>query len=201
MLEPLNWPEWAVGLLLLIVSLVVLCSCLIALVKILSSIFNGPVAKLIQKIVNADLPGKWKYFTSPIAILLGCLLTIIVQSSSVFTSSLIPLVGLGLVKIERLFPLTLGSNLGTTVTGILASLSASSRTLKYSLQIALCHTLFNITGILIWYPIPFMRKCPLAIARFLGRTSAEYRWFGVFYIIMTFVIVPSFIFALSLSGL
>ena len=201
MLEPLNWPEWAVGLLLLIVSLVVLCSCLIALVKILSSIFNGPVAKLIQKVVNADLPGKWKYLTSPMAILLGCILTIIVQSSSVFTSSLIPLVGLGLVKLERLFPLTIGSNLGTTVTGILASLSANSRTLRYSLQIALCHSLFNITGIIIWYPIPLMRKCPLAMARFLGKTSAEYRWFAVLYIVMIFMVIPTFIFALSLAGL
>lgn len=201
MLEPLNWPEWAVGLLLLIVSLVVLCSCLIALVKILSSIFNGPVAKLIQKVVNADLPGKWKYFTSPMTILLGCVLTIIVQSSSVFTSSLVPLVGLGLVKLERLFPLTVGSNLGTTVTGILASLSANSRTLRFSLQIALCHSLFNITGMLVWYPIPFMRNFPLAMARFLGKTSAEYKWFAVLYIIMIFMVIPSLIFALSLAGL
>ncbi|CAF0771665.1 unnamed protein product [Brachionus calyciflorus] len=201
LLEPLNWPEWGVGILLLAVSLVVLCTCLILMVKILSSIFKGPVAKIIQKVLNSNFPGKWKYFTSPLAILLGCVLTIIVQSSSVFTSSLIPLVGLGVVSLERLFPLTLGSNLGTTVTGILASLSSSSKTLKYSLQIALCHTLFNITGILIWYPIPFLRKVPLSIARFLGRKSAEYRWFAVLYIILVFILIPIFIFALSLAGL
>lgn len=68
LLESLDWPEWCVGLLLLAVSLTVLCTCLIAMVKILSSIFNGPVAKVIQKVVNSDLPGKWKYFTSLIAI-------------------------------------------------------------------------------------------------------------------------------------
>ena len=50
----------------------------------------------------------------------GAALTIVVQSSSVFTSTLIPLVGLGLVTIERVFPIILGSNIGTTVTGILA---------------------------------------------------------------------------------
>ena len=48
---------------------------------------------------------------------LGCLLTIVIQSSSVFTSTLTPLVGLGMVTLERVFPLTLGSNIGTTVTG------------------------------------------------------------------------------------
>lgn len=77
---------------------------------------------------------------------MGCVLTIIVQSSSVFTSSLTPLVGMGLVTLERVFPLTLGSNIGTTVTGILASISGPTKTLKFSLQIALCHTLFNICG-------------------------------------------------------
>ena len=200
-MEPLKWPEWGVGILLLAVSLLVLCSCLIIMVKILSSIFNGPVAKIIQKVVNSDLPGKWRYLTSPMAIGLGCILTIIVQSSSVFTSSLVPLVGLGLVSLERLFPLTLGSNLGTTVTGILASLSSSPKTLRYSLQIALCHSLFNLSGILIWYPIPFMRRVPLAIARFLGRKSAEYRWFAILYIVLTFVLIPLFIFALSLAGM
>jgi solute carrier family 34 (sodium-dependent phosphate cotransporter) len=53
---------------------------------------------------------------------------------------------MGLIKIERMFPLTLGSNLGTTITGLLAALSATSDTLKASLQIAFCHTLFNLTG-------------------------------------------------------
>lgn len=53
---------------------------------------------------------------------------------------------MGLVSIERVFPLTLGSNIGTTITGILASLSGPAKTLKFSMQIALCHTLFNITG-------------------------------------------------------
>ncbi len=56
------------------------------------------------------------------------------------------LVGLGAVSLERVFPLILGSNIGTTITGILAALSVSSKTLQYSLQIALAHTLFNISG-------------------------------------------------------
>lgn len=71
----------------------------------------------------------------------------LVQSSSVFTSSLTPLVGMGLVSLERVYPLTLGANMGTTVTGILASISGPAKTLKFSLQIALCHTLFNLSGL------------------------------------------------------
>lgn len=75
------------------------------------------------------------------------MVTILVQSSSVFTSTLTPLVGLGIITLERVYPFTLGSNIGTTITGIMAALTAnSSRELKNSLQIALCHTFFNIFG-------------------------------------------------------
>ena len=79
---------------------------------------------------------------------------------------------MGLVTLERVFPLTLGSNIGTTITGILASLSGPAKTLKYSLQIALCHSLFNVFGILIWYPIPIFRKVPLNLAKSLGNTNS-----------------------------
>lgn len=94
--------------------------------------------------MNGDLPGPLKYCTPLVAILMGCILTIIVQSSSVFTSTLTPLVGLGIVTIERVFPLTLGSNIGTTITGILASLSGPARTLHSSLQIALWYFFFEL---------------------------------------------------------
>lgn len=74
-------------------------------------------------------------------------MTILVQSSSIFTSTLTPLVGLGVITVERVYPFTLGSNIGTTVTGILAALTASTpQDLRNSLQIALCHTFFNIIG-------------------------------------------------------
>lgn len=69
------------------------------------------------------------------------------QSSSIFTSTLTPLVGLGIITIERVYPFTLGSNIGTTITGIMAALTATTpKELRNSLQIALCHTFFNIFG-------------------------------------------------------
>jgi sodium-dependent phosphate cotransporter len=146
-LEPLNWDEWAVGLLLLAISLSILVVCLIMMVKVLTSIFKGSVANIVQKVVNSDFPGYWRFFNGIVSILIGCGLTVIIQSSSVFISCLVPLVGIGLVDLERVFPLTLGANIGTTITGILAAFSSPSNTLKPSLQLALCHTLFNITGL------------------------------------------------------
>lgn len=131
---------------------------------------------------------------------MGAGLTILVQSSSIFTSALTPLVGIGVVTIERTYPLTLGANIGTTVTSILAALAADADSIKRSLRIAMCHLFFNISGILIWYPLPFMRKIPIKAAKYLGSTTAKYRWFALMYLILVFFLFPLLVFALSLAG-
>lgn len=66
-------------------------------------------------------------------------------------------------------------------------------------QIALCHFFFNIFGIIIWYPIPFMR-IPIRLARGLGNHTAKYRWFAVVYLILCFLVIPLAVFGLSVAG-
>merc|ERR1711953_794435 len=122
-------------------------------------------------------------------------MTILVQSSSVFTSTLTPLAGAGLVSLERAYPLTLGSNLGTTTTSILASFAAGGDKVQSALQIALVHLLFNLTGIILFYPVPVMRW-PISIARVLGNTTAQCRWFAVVYLCFMFFIFPLLIITL-----
>ncbi|CAF4348546.1 unnamed protein product, partial [Rotaria sp. Silwood2] len=195
-----QWADWLIGLVLLIISLVCLCLCLFLLVKILQSLLKGAVKNIIFNVVNTDFPGIFKHLTPYLAILVGCILTILVQSSSIFTSTLTPLVGLGVITIERVYPFTIGSNIGTTITGIMAALTATSeKDLRNSLQIALCHTFFNIIGILIWFPIPFMRF-PIPMAKKLGEITAKYRWFAVLYIVCSFFLIPLIVFGLSLAG-
>ena len=93
------------------------------------------MATIIKKFVNADFPGVAGYFTGYLAILIGAGLTIVVQSSSIFTSTLTPLVGIGVIEIDRMYPLTLGSNIGTTTTAILSALANSGDKLLDSLQV------------------------------------------------------------------
>lgn len=81
----------------------------------------------------------------------------------------------------------------------MAALAADSRSLRNTLQLAFCHLLFNIIGILIFYPVPFMRF-PIPMAKLLGRTTAKYRWFSIFYLLMMFFFLPMFVFALSSAG-
>ena len=135
-----------------------------------------------------------------VAIVVGALVTMLVQSSSVVVSTLTPLAGVGVVTLERVYPMMLGANLGTTSTAILAAFSATGDRFEPTFQIALCHMFFNVTGILIWYPIPLMRKVPMGLARFLGRTTARYRWFAFAYLIVMFFLLPMLIFVLSLPG-
>ncbi|XP_025115210.1 sodium-dependent phosphate transport protein 2B-like isoform X2 [Pomacea canaliculata] len=194
-----DWNDSTVGGVLLALSLLVIFLSLFAIVKVLSSLLQGQVATVISKTLNTDLPGRAAYFTGYIALLVGVGMTLVIQSSSVFTSTLTPLVGMGIISVERMYPLTLGSNIGTTVTGILAALSTRGRFTRDAMQLALCHLFFNVSGVVLFYPVPFMRW-PIPLAKLLGRKTARYRWISIFYLVFMFVIFPASVFALSLAG-
>ncbi|XP_044061376.1 sodium-dependent phosphate transport protein 2A isoform X2 [Siniperca chuatsi] len=191
--------DLTVGLILLAGSLAVLCTCLLLLVKLLNSLLKGQLAKVIHKVINTDLPYPFGWLAGFMAMFVGAGVTFVVQSSSVFTSAMTPLVGIGVISLERAYPLTLGSNIGTTATALLAALASPGNKLAAAIQIALCHLFFNAFGILLWYPLPFMRL-PIRMARVLGERTAKYRWFAVLYLLLCFLLLPSLVLGLSLAG-
>ncbi|XP_027864000.1 sodium-dependent phosphate transport protein 2A [Xiphophorus couchianus] len=191
--------DLTVGLILLAASLAVLCTCLLLLVKLLNSLLQGQMAKVIHKVINTDLPYPFGWLAGYIAMFVGAGVTFVVQSSSVFTSAMTPLVGIGVISLERAYPLTLGSNIGTTATALLAALASPGNKIVASIQIALCHLLFNVFGILLWYPVPFMRL-PIRMAYVLGERTAKYRWFAILYLLLCFLLLPSLVLGLSLAG-
>ncbi|XP_035525823.1 sodium-dependent phosphate transport protein 2A [Morone saxatilis] len=191
--------DLTVGLILLAGSMAVLCTCLLLLVKLLNSLLKGQVAKVIHTVINTDLLYPFGWLTGYMAMVVGAGVTFVVQSSSVFTSAMTPLVGIGVISLERAYPLTLGSNIGTTATALLAALASPGNKLAAAIQIALCHLFFNIFGILLWYPLPFMRL-PIRMARVLGERTAKYRWFAVLYLLLCFLLLPSLVLGLSLAG-
>uniref|UniRef100_A0A4W4FRV4 Sodium-dependent phosphate transport protein 2A n=1 Tax=Electrophorus electricus TaxID=8005 RepID=A0A4W4FRV4_ELEEL len=191
--------DLSVGLILLTGSLVVLCSCLIFIVKVLNSVLKGQVARVIQGVINTDFPYPFGWLAGYLAMFVGAGMTFLVQSSSVFTSAMTPLIGIGVISLERAYPLTLGSNIGTTTTAILAALASPGDKLPAAFQIALCHFFFNTFGILLWYPLPFSRL-PIRMASALGERTAKYRWFAVLYLLLCFLLLPSLVFGLSLAG-
>ena len=126
------------------------------------------------------------------AMLLGFIITAIVQSSSVTTSIIVPLAGAGLLTIEQLFPFTLGANVGTTMTALVGSLVAGANPVLHAagVTVALAHLLFNVTGILVFYPIPQFRRLPLTVARTLGAAVAKRRYLAPLIVLIIFFVIP-----------
>lgn len=119
--------ERATGGILLIISLLILIGALVIMVKLLQVLIGGRMAEVIRNTANSNLPGCWKPLTPYVAMVVGMGVTMLVQSSSVFTSTMTPLVAVDLITLEVMYPLTLGSNVGTTVTGVLAALASKGQ--------------------------------------------------------------------------
>ena len=192
-----NMDDTAAGCLLLVVSLALLCTCLILLVITLQSVFRGRAAVWMKGLLNLEFKSV-PCVADYILISFGVGITILMQSSSITTSTLTPLVGIGLIKLEKMLPFTVGANIGTCVTGILSALAGSN--IATGMQVALSHLCFNLIGTLIWFPLPFMRRIPLGMARFLGNLAADVRWFPIAYIAVVFGLLPGALFLLSLAG-
>ena len=207
-LGPDDISDGASGTIVLIASLTLLCVTLFVIVLCLKALLKGRVAVWLHKFVNGNIPDiRCSSFTIPLgwvagylAILAGFGITICVQSSSITTSAITPLVGVGVVKIERMFPIVIGANIGTCITGVLAALAADGSKLALTLQVAYCHLFFNLTATLVFYCIWPLRRLPIGAAKFLGDTTAEYRWFAGTYLVFAFFLVPLVFVGLSFAG-
>jgi len=141
------------------------------------------VADRVEAAINRTLGAG----SGAVAILLGAVITISVQSSSITTSVLVPLAASGVLTLENIYPVTLGANVGTTVTALLASLATGN---PAAVTVAIVHTLFNVSGIILFYPIRAMRRIPLRLASGLSDLAAERRSTAIVYAVGMFVVIP-----------
>lgn len=168
-----NWIE--VPWILLIISLICLLLALSQMVKSLKV--------LIVKKAEAWFD-RYLFKTAFRALLVGLLLTVMVQSSSITTSLAIPMAGAGILTIVQIFPYTMGANIGTTVTAILAALVTGNLA---AIIVAFSHLLFNISGMIIWWPLKFV---PISLAQGFSRFSVRYKWIPIIYIFVVFILTP-----------
>jgi sodium-dependent phosphate cotransporter len=141
------------------------------------------IADRVERSINSVL-GKG---SGSIAMLLGLLITIAVQSSSITTSIMIPLCAAGVLSLRNAYPVTLGANVGTTITALLAALATS---VPEALTIALVHTTFNIVAILILYVPPWWRYVPVSAAERLADIAVQQRLWAVAYVMGAFIVLP-----------
>jgi sodium-dependent phosphate cotransporter len=166
------------GWMLLVVSLLLMFGSLRFLVSTLKSLVITRIEALFDVVI---------FKTALRAFAFGLLLTALVQSSSITTSLVVPLAGAGLLRLRQIFPYTLGANVGTTVTALLAALGVGEVS---AVTVAFAHLLFNLSGIAVIYGIPTLRRLPVEAAERMARLSQQSRWLPVVYIATVFYLVP-----------
>lgn len=172
-----SFPSSLGGILLIILSGALITLALYLIVKTTKSILDSNKADVLEKLLSKN-----QYQS----IFFGIIITLAVQSSSITTSLLVPLAGSGVLSVRSILPVTVGANIGTTATAILASMTGNAT----GLAIALVHFLFNLFGMLIWFVHPKMREVPLKMANKLGELSQRSRSYGVSYVLVMFAILP-----------
>ncbi len=140
------------------------------------------VAARIETSLNAALAK-----SGLVGIVVGTIVTIAVQSSSITTSILVPLVASGVLLARNAYPITLGANIGTTITALLAALGSGS---VDGLTIAFTHTSFNLIAILLLYPWPRIRFVPVQLAAGLAGLAVKHKSLAIVYVVGVFILLP-----------
>lgn len=116
----------------------------------------------------------------------GVLITAAIQSSSVSTSLVVPLVATDKVRLNTAFPFIIGANLGTTITALIAA-SFSSTT---AMSIALAHLLINLSGVFIFMFSAALRRAMVSFTKRFSFMLSQRRLLGLVYILITFFLLP-----------
>ena len=166
-----NWLLIIVALILLFISL-----------RYLTVLIRSLVMEKLEAFFDSHIFKTWIR-----AMFFGVFITILVQSSSITTSLVIPLAGAGILQLKQIFPYTLGANIGTTITALLASLVSGTHA---PLAVAFGHLAFNIFGITLIWPIEKVRNIPINMAEWFSELAVQNRIIPIIYILVIFFLIP-----------
>lgn len=166
------------GWLTAIIAFVLLFVALRYIVTVLKSMILAKVEKFFQRFI---------FRTPALSFILGMCLTVFVQSSSITTSMVVPLIGAGILSVSQVYPYYLGANIGTTITAFLASFVTGSHG---AVAVAFAHLTFNVFGIMIFWPL---MRVPIWMARKMSSLTQLSRLYPILYILLVFFIIPAII--------
>ena len=172
-------PQVLAALLLLAVGIALIFLALVLITRTMRLLVLNSVERAINRLIGRG--------GGAIGILVGMLITIAVQSSSITTSILVPLVAAGLLSVRSAYPVTLGANVGTTITALIASLAVTQ---PAGLTIALVHTLFNVTALALVFPVPAVRHLPVRLAEVFAGIAVRRPTVVAGYLIGVFLLLP-----------
>ncbi|MEX0869731.1 MAG: Na/Pi symporter, partial [Nitriliruptoraceae bacterium] len=175
----LRLPGALTGLLLLAIGLAAIFAALGLITRNMRLLVAGTVERAMNRIIGKG--------GGAVGIIVGIGVTVAVQSSTITTSILVPLMAAGILTIRNAYPITLGANVGTTITALLASLAVVR---PEGLTIALVHTLFNVTALALVYPVPWIRYAPVRLAERLADLAIRRRTVVIAYVLGVFLLIP-----------
>lgn len=181
-------PERWAGSVQIVLGIALILLSIMFLGKALKSVFVGKAQRFLEAAIGKG---------PVMGIGSGMLVTVLVQSSSTTTSLIVPLAGSGVINLRQVYPFTLGANIGTTITALLAATAITGPTHAVAHQIAIAHFLYNTLGVIVIYGIPWLRKLPMVCSEWLARTGSERKIWAVAYVIGLFFGVPCALVALS----
>jgi len=176
------------GVALIILGIATIFIAITAMGKLMKSLMVGRAREILK---NAIGRGPLHGIAS------GSIVTILVQSSSTTTSLMVPLVGNGVLKVRDVYPFTLGANIGTCITALLAATAVSGEFAVFALQIALVHLAFNLLATLFIFGIPFLREIPVKGADYISDMAVKNKAVVAGYLIAVFLVMPGTILALT----
>ena len=124
-------------------------------------------------------------------VVLGAIFTAIIQSSSAATGIFITMVGVGALGLENALFLVLGSNIGTCITAVIASIGTSEN----AKRTALIHLSFNVIGSIIFTVIIWIFKSQAVdlLQSFTSSGEMQLAWFHVIFNVTTTLVLLPFI--------
>jgi sodium-dependent phosphate cotransporter len=178
LLESVGFSDKALAIAIIVLGMLIVLGSLVQITRTMRLV----IAQRVERAMNNALSR-----SGVVGIGFGAVATMAVQSSSITTSLLVPMCGSGILKLSNAFPIMLGANIGTTVTALLASLAADS---SAGLTIAIVHVLFNVLGIALFYPIPWLRAVPIFRAQRVALAAADNRLWILAYTGGIFILLP-----------
>lgn len=124
-------------------------------------------------------------------VLAGLLITVLVQSSSTTTSLAVPLAASGKFSLWKIFPYTVGANIGTTMTALIAAFGFSGVERTAGMTAATVHLLYNVFAMIVIMGIPFLRPIPVKAATWIGNLGASNKLYVVLWVLGVFVAIPA----------
>ena len=181
-------PDIAAGIIMILLGMAAIFISITVMGKLLKILMVGRAKKVLHHTIGRG---------PKLGIFSGMIMTILVQSSSTTTSLIVPLAGNNIFTLRQVYPFTLGANIGTCITALLAATAITGPNAVFALEIALVHLFYNCLGVLVIYGIPFLREIPLYCAEHLAEATAKRKIISLAYIVTVFFLIPGVLIGIS----